>query len=62
MENYYEFYSDLDLAIKALEEARVCAHLAWIDDDTTCEWYDLFNKIDDILDELNDEPFYAKED
>lgn len=69
MKPYFEFYSDLDLLMKSLEEIIEKCHEWWLNDEPFSEkeptseiWRELENALTDIQDELNDEPFFKDED
>ena len=68
MKPYFEFYSDLDLILRDIESLRDKCHTWWMEDETFSEkepdcakWYILKDKLDEILDMLNDEPFFYDE-
>lgn len=67
---YFEFYSELDLIIKGLEELHRKCREFWINDKPFKipenldpeYWYTLMDAIDEVLDKLNDEPFFTTEE
>lgn len=75
MKPYYEFYSDLDLLLRDLSAIMDKVHTWWINDepfdgtdvldkgDTSPEvWYDIYDKLQEVEDMLNGEPFFKTEE
>lgn len=65
MTPYHEFYSDLDIVMRTIEKMIDDCNTHWVSDvDFYAEidseyWYTLRERLEEILDQLNNEPFFT---